>query len=47
MLNDLVNAAVEAGAAILEIYAREDFGTRSKDDGSPVTEADAKAEAMT
>jgi 3'(2'), 5'-bisphosphate nucleotidase len=46
MLNDLVNAAVEAGAAILEIYAREDFGTRSKDDGSPVTEADAKAEAI-
>ena len=44
VLDDLTDAALAAGAAILEIYGREDFGARVKQDGSPVTEADAKAE---
>ena len=46
MLNDLVSAAVEAGASILKIYAREDFAARVKLDGSPVTQADALAEEI-
>jgi 3'(2'), 5'-bisphosphate nucleotidase len=46
MLENLINAALEAGAAILEIYGRPDFAARVKQDGSPVTEADAKAEAI-
>jgi 3'(2'), 5'-bisphosphate nucleotidase len=46
MLNDLVNAAVEAGTSILKVYAEPDFASRVKLDGSPVTEADAAAEAI-
>ncbi len=46
MLDDLVNAAVAAGAAILKVYARADVGATIKGDGSPVTEADALAEAI-
>jgi 3'(2'),5'-bisphosphate nucleotidase len=46
MLNVLVEAALEAGEAILQVYADEDFGARAKLDGSPVTEADARAEAI-
>lgn len=38
--------AIEAGAAIMEIYAGEDFGTVRKDDGSPVTRADAAGEQV-
>lgn len=41
----LVGITEEAGRAILEIYAT-DFESRSKDDSSPVTEADEKAEAI-
>lgn len=41
----LVDVAEEAGRAILEIYST-DFGTRAKDDRSPVTDADEKAEAI-
>jgi 3'(2'), 5'-bisphosphate nucleotidase len=41
----LVTITEEAGKAILEIYAT-DFESRSKDDSSPVTEADEKAEAI-
>ena len=46
MLDDLISAAVEAGAALLQVYDRDDVGGRLKGDGSPVTEADAMAEAI-
>ena len=46
MLDAIVAAAVAAGDAILEIYARGDVGARLKGDGSPVTAADAAAEAI-
>jgi 3'(2'), 5'-bisphosphate nucleotidase len=36
--------ALEAGAAILEIYERDDLGVRAKADASPVTEADERAD---
>lgn len=35
-----------AGAAILEVYARSDPGTREKADRTPVTEADLEAERL-
>ena len=38
--------AVEAGAAILDVYARPDMGARAKADASPVTEADEAADAI-
>lgn len=38
--------ALEAGAAILEIYGRPDFAVRAKSDASPVTEADEAADAL-
>jgi 3'(2'),5'-bisphosphate nucleotidase len=41
----LIAIALEAGAAILPIF-RSGAESRSKSDGSPVTEADAKAEAI-
>ncbi len=37
-----VKAAVEGGAAIMEIYAQEDLGVEYKDDQSPLTLADKK-----
>jgi len=43
MIKDLeiaVKAAVEGGAAIMEIYAKEDLGVEYKDDESPLTLAD-------
>jgi len=46
MLDDIIDAALTAGDAIMTIYAREDFGERAKSDGSPVTEADGKAEEI-
>lgn len=46
LLDGFVAASLEAGGAILEIYARPGFETASKDDGSPVTEADTRAEAI-
>ncbi|HET8728125.1 MAG TPA: 3'(2'),5'-bisphosphate nucleotidase CysQ [Alphaproteobacteria bacterium] len=46
-LLDRVRALAQtAGTAILEIYAREDFGAARKSDGSPVTLADAAAERI-
>ncbi len=45
MLDALVAAALEAGRAILDI-ARGDVARHSKSDGSPVTAADAAAEAI-
>ena len=41
----LTRLAVEAGELILEVYRRPDVEVRSKDDSSPVTEADEAADA--
>lgn len=38
--------ALEAGAAILEVYDGPDFEVKSKSDASPVTEADERADAL-
>lgn len=38
--------ALRAGAAILQVRAADDFGTRAKADSSPVTEADLAADAV-
>ena len=38
--------ALEAGAAILAVYDRDDFDVRAKSDASPVTEADELADAI-
>jgi 3'(2'), 5'-bisphosphate nucleotidase len=38
--------ALEAGDAIMEVYASPDFDVKSKSDASPVTEADEKADAI-
>ena len=38
--------AIEAGAAIMEIYDRPDVDVRTKSDDSPVTEADEAADAL-
>jgi 3'(2'), 5'-bisphosphate nucleotidase len=40
LMNDI---AREAGAAILEIYSRDDFGVETKSDNSPLTLADLAA----
>ncbi|KAI5914037.1 3'(2'),5'-bisphosphate nucleotidase CysQ [Thauera sp. 2A1] len=45
LLERLLPVARAAGAAIMEIYAT-DFAVRGKDDASPVTEADERAEAL-
>jgi len=39
----IIKIARDAGDKIMEIYAREDFGTRLKSDDSPLTEADLAA----
>ncbi len=46
LLRDLTTLARQAGAAILDIYARPDQGERQKTDASPVTDADHAAEAI-
>ena len=38
--------ALQAGAAIMDVYGRVDMGVRAKDDTSPVTEADLAADAI-
>lgn len=38
--------AIEAGRLIMEIYSAEDFEVRAKDDNSPVTIADERADAL-
>ena len=38
--------ALEAGAAILEVYGRADMGVEAKADASPVTEADLAADRI-
>ncbi|MBS0551184.1 MAG: 3'(2'),5'-bisphosphate nucleotidase CysQ, partial [Proteobacteria bacterium] len=45
LLDGLLPVVRAAGAAIMEIYAT-DFAVRGKDDASPVTEADDRAEAL-
>ncbi|MEC9268161.1 MAG: 3'(2'),5'-bisphosphate nucleotidase CysQ [Pseudomonadota bacterium] len=45
LLPAIEKAARDAGATIMRIYAT-DFETRTKDDASPVTEADEAAEAI-
>jgi 3'(2'),5'-bisphosphate nucleotidase len=45
LTDGMVAAALEAGAAIMAVYATE-FLARSKDDASPVTAADERAEAI-
>jgi len=42
---NLASIALQAGALIMQVYAT-DFDVVSKDDASPVTEADEKAEAL-
>jgi 3'(2'), 5'-bisphosphate nucleotidase len=46
MLDQLIRIAKSAGDVILDIYARQDVGVSHKGDGSPVTLADAAAEAV-
>lgn len=45
LLDEVVHLAREAGEAILEIY-RGDIAVRAKEDSSPVTLADERAEAL-
>ena len=45
VLEQIVPIVREAGRLVMEVYA-SDFAVRSKQDGSPVTEADEKAEAL-
>jgi len=45
LLAPLEDLARQAGAVIMEVY-ESDFTVRDKDDASPVTEADEKAEAV-
>lgn len=44
-LDDVITAAREAADAVLEVYATE-FEARTKQDGSPVTEADERAQEI-
>jgi 3'(2'), 5'-bisphosphate nucleotidase len=38
--------ALDAGAAVMQVYDRYDFVVRSKSDASPITEADERADAI-
>ena len=40
LLDPLAEIAREAGDAILAVYERDDLGVETKDDKSPITEAD-------
>lgn len=46
LLKDIVALAHRAGTAILDVYAREDFGTTYKEEGSPLTLADRAANSV-
>jgi 3'(2'), 5'-bisphosphate nucleotidase len=46
LIDSIVTIAREAGERILEIYAREDFGTTAKADDSPLTLADRAANEL-
>jgi len=45
ILDSIIQIAKDAGELILDVY-KSDFEVRGKDDASPVTEADEKAEAL-
>jgi 3'(2'), 5'-bisphosphate nucleotidase len=45
LLHTMLDAAIEASAVIMEVYSRP-IHAEQKSDGSPVTEADGKAEAV-
>lgn len=45
LVEEMAAAALEAGAAVMTVYA-EGFAVDLKDDASPVTEADRRAEAL-
>lgn len=46
LITTMRQLALEAGAAIMEIYGQDDFGVESKDDDSPVTLADKAADKI-
>ncbi len=46
MIATLRRLALEAGDAIMDVYRRDDFDFRTKEDASPVTEADEAADAI-
>ncbi len=43
MLEQLISIAETAGSLILDVYNKDDFGVKMKDDNSPLTEADRKS----
>jgi 3'(2'), 5'-bisphosphate nucleotidase len=43
LLEIVINAAIDAGKKIIEIYGSSDFGIEAKDDLSPITRADKSA----
>ena len=45
LLEAVIDIARQAGAVVMEVYAT-DFAVRGKDDASPVTQADERAEAL-
>jgi 3'(2'), 5'-bisphosphate nucleotidase len=46
IVSEIRRLALDAGAAILEVYNRDDFEVRSKSDSSPITEADELADGI-
>ena len=46
LLDPVIQLANEAGAAIMAVYAEDDFGARVKVDQSPLTEADLAAHRL-
>lgn len=46
LIPEMRQLALAAGEKIMEIYGRDDIGLRTKSDASPVTEADAAADAL-
>ncbi|NQV63721.1 MAG: 3'(2'),5'-bisphosphate nucleotidase CysQ [SAR86 cluster bacterium] len=46
VLEGVITIAREAGAAIMDVYSRDDFGIESKSDDSPLTAADLAANAV-
>lgn len=45
LLDDVIGIVRAAGEVVLQVY-RSDFEVRGKDDASPVTEADERAETL-
>ena len=46
LMSAMRRLSIEGGAAIMEIYERDDLGVREKSDASPVTEADEAADKL-